>query len=705
MKAIKQTIGGLIVGCVLALGLPINSRAQLLFTDVRATVERAIQLRWQSQSNAVYQIQYADEISDQISWNILYDDYPSHGTNTFWLDTGNYFHEPAILHPRKMPMRFYRIVAEGTNTLSPPTISISSPTNGASVLGDLTVTISASTTQPVLHVKLYVDGEEMPASDDGTNFVINTCEWPSGSHILFATAKCESDFAGRSFDAPYIIAGRAVSSYKQVTFANLITRLSFSEPFFDPDAGQTQRVSAVFAAGVDWTLQIQNASTNTVRFASGSGAAMQFDWDGTGTNGVSLPAGIYTYLLTAQTNGQTYSQSESSGGGDSAALSSSGSSSSSAASESSSEDWYPTSAEEALMAGLTSYFVESAPMPPVEIDGKWYSWEQVYGQVPPIEVQIPVSAQESFLQSLTGESDSSSFDGPQDYSGASSQSTRGPVRPPTAPVNKVAGTFGVAYQRYLPASISVVNPLNGILQQHVAIQGHTGSTPVTYTNLPQYESQANGFIANMKKGAWRPGFTKTDTQLQPSNLKGTGTIFNQVNLGLLMVHGVYGTSPDYTSGANGCEQMYFPIQTSASGGEYVRMSEMNFGSTGTNGLKWMAIFACNSLKEDKWNSMQSAGVTPFNSNLHLLLGTDTVVYTHDSISALWARAILGLSYPTPRKIRQAWYDEARGAYGSASYPNTMNLSVAGWEDCWEDTLQNNSSPGGAIQYETVQVYP
>ena len=41
---------------------------------------------------------------------MLYDSYPSQGTNTFWLDTGNYLKVPPILHPAKAPMRFYRIV-------------------------------------------------------------------------------------------------------------------------------------------------------------------------------------------------------------------------------------------------------------------------------------------------------------------------------------------------------------------------------------------------------------------------------------------------------------------------------------------------------------------------------------------------------------------------------------------------------------------
>jgi len=81
-------------------------------------------------------------------------------------------------------------------------------------------------------------------------------------------------------------------------------------------------------------------------------------------------------------------------------------------------------------------------------------WEDVYGPQPPVEVQIPLATQEKFLSSLTAESDSPSPSDPepngaQNYAVRIS-STRGPGRPPTEPVNKVVGKFGVACQDYFP---------------------------------------------------------------------------------------------------------------------------------------------------------------------------------------------------------------------------------------------------------------
>ena len=82
--------------------------------------------------------------------------------------------------------------------------------------------------------------------------------------------------------------GHAVSPFVPVVFSNLVTRISFSEPFFRPALGQTQQVSAVFAANSDWTLQIKDNNSNAVRTATGSGSRLRFTWDGTGDGAMPL---------------------------------------------------------------------------------------------------------------------------------------------------------------------------------------------------------------------------------------------------------------------------------------------------------------------------------------------------------------------------------------------------------------------------------
>src|ERR1017187_5514034 len=171
----KMTKPAAILTVVITLAAQAN--AQLQFTGVRATVENAIQLYWQSDSNALYEIDYADQLVDASLggpvWTPLYTDYPSHGTNTFAADAGNYDQVPSITHPKNSPMRFYRVVLTGANTGDMPIVAISSPGNGAVASGSLTVSVNASSTQMLVDTRLYVDGEEQFAGGDGTNFVIN----------------------------------------------------------------------------------------------------------------------------------------------------------------------------------------------------------------------------------------------------------------------------------------------------------------------------------------------------------------------------------------------------------------------------------------------------------------------------------------------------------------------------------------------------
>ena len=261
----------------------------------------------------------------------LYDNYPSQGTNTFWLDTGNYNLAPQVLHPKYMPMRFYRILDEGPDSLTDvPTVKIDSLTNNMAATGELTFTVTAATDQPGLRgTILYVDGQEMQGPDDSTNYTIgstnyetdaysiNTCEWLNRTHVLFATTEAASQYSSQE-NGGAVLTGHGVSPFVSVLFSNLVEGISFSQPSFDPSSGQTQQVSAVFAANCDWTLNIVDVYSNVVQTASGSGISMLYNWDGT-SNGTNLPNGLYYYYINAVTNGGAYAMvsggSSGSGGG------------------------------------------------------------------------------------------------------------------------------------------------------------------------------------------------------------------------------------------------------------------------------------------------------------------------------------------------------------------------------------------------------
>ncbi|HEY5912775.1 MAG TPA: DUF6345 domain-containing protein [Verrucomicrobiae bacterium] len=455
---------------------------------------------------------------------------------------------------------------------------------------------------------------------------------------------------------------------------------------------------------MNWTLQIQDASTNTVRTATGSGGSMVFNWDGTGNGGTNLPVGNYTYLIAVQTNGLPLPQG---GGGPlNTNLRPPPGMAGSLLSASKTDAWYPTTVNEALSAGLTSYYSLFPPLPPIRSNGVVITFPFTW-----VEIPIPETVQDSFLLDVAG----TMVNGPsqeKDWSGPSSQSTRSPVRPPALPTRGRAGFFGVAYDTYrgVASGYYRLPPLNGLPgtpPPRLELEGQTVSlSRFTYGAMKPHIAQARNFIKEMKRGNWAMSFDRFDDALTIGDLRGSGAnIFNNVSIGLLLLHGTYGSSEDWT--ANGCHQMYFPITAGASA-QYLRMSEMNLGSADTNGLKWMAIHACYSLYEPNWWNMQNYAVQPYNGNLHLLLGIDSLSWADLQIQANWAKYMTrGKIVLTPMTIQEAWFTSARDAYGATgfNYTDPIVFAVAGDAACANDGLQNNSPPGGTPYYNSQQVWP
>lgn len=697
------------LGILLLTQSALSQTTNLQFTGVSATDEGNIQLTWASVSNEVYQIQEADALIDTntgtTTWNLLYDQYPSQGTNTFWLDTGNYNLNPQILSPRDMPMRFYRIVDEGQDSLASdePIVSISSPAANTAVTGELTISVTAATDQPILAgTKLYVDGQEMPPADSITNFVIgatnyeqdsysiNTSEWSDEMHVLFATAEAESGYGDVVGSGP-VMTGHGVSPFVPVLFSNLITEISFSQPQFNPSLGETQQVSAAFTANCNWTLQIENIqNSNVVLTATGSGISMAYNWDGTGTGETNLPVGIYYFYISAETNGEPVppSGSGSSSGGGSPPLPG-------LAMSDSSESW-------AVAPGSADALPLFLYPPGFDTNGF-----TIFQATPSQMSALRSSASSSSISTEGGGGFSqASMAG---SSAASEAADAAPQRPPNNPTLGSAGTFGIVYDTYDGNGTNgytffPVPNEPGIPGSYVALNGYPSSTRLPYAPLAVYKTEANNFISEMQSKGWQCNINESDNQFSLSSMVGSGTPFNQVNLGVMMTHGAYGTSADYMAGM--CEQMYFPI-TSAS--QYLRMSQMNLGGSGTNGLKWFAIMACNSLLQHNWNSMQNHLIYPYNNNLHLLLGLDSDGYESSSLMELWARYMNFSrgSYYRPQTIQNAWYDAAEDSYLRGNFTNSSIIfAVAGDSACMDDYVQAgyNSSPGGQWTYSSQSVW-
>jgi len=726
MKTTGKIVGRLALSCALACCLTSKLQAQTTapqFTGINATDEGAMQIYWASQSNEIYEVDEADALIDTntgtITWNKLYDDYPSQGTNTFIGDFGNYNLAPQILHPRNSSMRFYRVVDLGPDDLASdePAVAIVSPTNGALISGAVTVTVAASSDWTSLTTKLYVDGQEMWPSSDGSNYVVNTSEWGNGPHIFFATAKCLSA-PDVTWGGSAAQVGHGVSPFVPVTFSNLVTRISFSQPFFQPELGQTQNVSAVFAANSDWTLTIRDAYSNAVRTVTGSGNTLQFDWDGNGDGGTNIPAGVYYYYISAQTNGL------------SSMLSSSASLLSSIAATSSALDEIT---ELWALPPDGSGPLPLAIFPPGTDTNGFTIFEATPSDVRAMTQAAVIQARPmtaiSSVSSISSSSSSFQANATGDGSSApaSQDASPAPERPPTDPVAKSSGTFAYAYQDYKANGAAGFSP--ALPQQWtiaglgvITMEGHNANATPPFTPLNHTALEAINFGYRMGQGGWSPGPMLANDQLTASALRssGSGNPFNNADIGLLAMHGVYGSKIDYT--ANGCKQMYFPV-TSGGGATYVRMSEMNFGGSApssgpTNGLKWMAILACHSLYQANWNSMKNAGIKPYNGNLHMLLGADTEFAGDPLIGQYWADLMMGDPNAKPKvrdpmNIRDAWYQAARNVYAAGAargdnsdYINPTRFATATDPNCFDDTLQTNSIPAGTgLQYDNNQVYP
>jgi hypothetical protein len=725
MKTTK--IVALLFGVLLASFSQSFGQANLQFTAVAQTDEQAIRLTWTSTNSEIYEIDEADALAGNAdgttAWNKLYDNYPSQGTNTFWLDTGNYNLAPQILHPKNMPMRFYRIVDKGADTTSDePSVVITSPSSNTAVSDELTVTVIATTDQPVLSgTKLYVDGQEMLPAINTTNYTdgsgvtnyevdtynLNTCEWGNETHTLFATAESESG-NGDAIGSPPVATGHGVSPFVPVLFSNLVTKISFSQPSFDPSSGQTQHVSAVFAANCNWTLTVRDIFSNAVHTATGSGSSLQHDWNGTSDGGTNLPAGVYYYYISAQTNGQAYMSMEGSG---SSMLSSA--SALSAASVEPTELW-------ALPPDSSAPPLPLAIYPPGFNTNGFTIFEATSSEVQALTKAVlaedkPVAkAKASMLASSDSSGGSFSPDAAGGGSSAGSQNPpASPQRPPSNPIVGISGLFGIAYDTFTANGTNVMSApfipnIPGINGSYIALDSFSGNTHCTYSPVPQFNAQANNFMSEMQLYGWKNTIHKVDDQLNINDLRGSGTPFNNVSLGIFMSHGAYGTTQDYLAGL--CKQMYFPV-TSGGSIQYLRMSEMSLGgSDPTNGLKWFVFYACDSLHQANWNSMRNAGKQPYNGNMHLIIGANSVISTSSTILQKWAQYMnFGRTAggANPMKIKDAWYQAAADAYRGHTYTNTMVMAVAGDSACMDDYSEQgfNSAPQGTWSYTSLQVWP
>jgi hypothetical protein len=654
------------------------------FTSVNATSEKAVQLHWASNSNELYEVDYADSLIDTntgtITWNKLYDLYPSHGTNTFIADAGNYDSDPIVVHPKYSPMRFYRIVNLGQNDGTNPTVSITVPSDGTTLTGEATITVSAYSDAILSGVKLYVDGEEQYDSDDGTNFVINTCEWDNGPHVLFAVAKSQSDFTGLPGQTS-VTYGSAVSSYVTVNFSNLITRWDFSELFFQPENGQTQTVTATFAANCDWTIQVQDENSNVVRSATGSGASMSWIFDGRDTNGNVLTPGLYWYLLDAETNGLDSLIASGGGSGDGGGVPSPSFASSgffSGDSDDTTQLWAQSA--NGSVAPLALY-------PPGFDTNDFTIFEEPLSWSP---FENSLSSESFAAMDSSGGGASPAAAG---YSGPSGQNSKGPQRNPKQRHIGVTGNFGVLYTDgalYCPPPTLLTH----LPPYYVKIDGDPVGANLAQPAQPEVANIAKAFVTGMKNSGYTNSFLRGSGKWSASDLSGNSASINSVNLGLLISHASYAETVE-----NPADQILHTYIW-LSGGTYVHLNDMRLGAGGN--LRWMTMLTCDTLRDQNISTYVNRGwmSTIINDNLHLLLGANTIISGSQNTTSFYAANL-----KKKQTIPSAWYNALRDSLKGATLSGPRVAKVMGHNPCFGDKLMDFVDPDPGIFSQTNQVWP
>jgi len=657
-----------------------NAQNVIQFTKANLTPEQSIQLYWASNPSEVYEVDFAtnlvaDPNTGTVDWFTLYDGIPSQGTNTMVSDDGNYDIAPAILHPKYSPMRFYRVspvayVPSPTN----PIVSIISPANNSSLSGVVTFQVSATTPEVMDEVDLYIDGEKQWSSIDDSNFVINTCEWPNGNHTIYATSKSESGLGGIP-NGPTLTCGYGTTPYLNVSFNNLVSSFDLSEPLFQPALGQTQLVAAAFAANCNWTLQIQDVNSNAVKTVTGSGVSMSVNWDGTGTGETNIPDGVYSYYLSAATNGLpnpqiTHTNPPPHGLPAPGAM----------------------EVQSYAVADGSESVVPLALYPPgIDTNGMTIFDATI------TEINSLTAIGSLFVAGVQAKYLPSGM--------ASNQSTTGVGRKPRKGIKGTKGSFGICYKTYGTNGFSSPHPATGWpypLPTAVAIDGQSRTAQTVDKTVPQFCYMANGFSEGMLGAGWFGKFIKADDQWNANDIKktslGGNSIFNTVNFGILMTHGSYGNS-----GTTGTEDDNVAYTYSWLGGNnFVRLSDMDFGSSGTNGLRWMTLIACNMLRADNYNSMFNAGKIPVNNDLHLLLGFSSIGYGASHIGRNYAFYL-----NRNDTIVTSFASALAAAYNESSktVTNTVTIGVSGWGSCMSDTLLLYNDPDlTTVQYNQFTVF-
>ena len=179
------------------------------------------------------------------------------------------------------------------------------------ISGDLDVSVIVNlvdTNQVISAVKLIVDGQKVVTSDHSFSTSINTCEWPNGAHEIYgmAATAIENDIGETTPSSNTeaesvkneVETAIGVASSTFCVFSNYISQFFVSIPYFQ--IGQTQEVVANFEQDSYWQVTVVDYQDNPVRVYSGQGLSAYAAWDGNDEFGNRVSYGYYDYIVDAR---------------------------------------------------------------------------------------------------------------------------------------------------------------------------------------------------------------------------------------------------------------------------------------------------------------------------------------------------------------------------------------------------------------------
>ncbi|MBM3271900.1 fibronectin type III domain-containing protein [Candidatus Kaiserbacteria bacterium] len=155
-------------------------------------------------------------------------------------------------------------ITVGSPDTAPPTVSITSPSNGATVSSTISVTANASDAVGVVGVQFKLDGTNLDAEDTASPYSVswNTTTATNGSHTLTAVARDAVGVTGYRIYRNSVQVGTSAGTSYSDTGLSPSTSYTYTVSAYDAagnNSAQSSSISRTTSAPTTWTAPTSNA--------------------------------------------------------------------------------------------------------------------------------------------------------------------------------------------------------------------------------------------------------------------------------------------------------------------------------------------------------------------------------------------------------------------------------------------------------------